>query len=206
MSFCERAYPKFRIDRKVVHERYKVLLWYFLLLIFIIYICLSSLFPPSLGVKLSVISLHLHYHCHCPPSQPPFQKLLMSLLFFNGILFFSASSYSYSSSCSYCRIVAVTLKIIVVSGFLLCCCRHCLCPTLLCHIIVLFFFFLLLYSFHAFLYFKLLIWLIHFVWWIELKENKRQHPVFHIHMVAVLMTSLSPSFLRLSLIIGYCLI
>ena len=37
----------------------------------------------------------------------------------------------------------------------------------------------------SFLYFKLLIWLIHFLRWTELKANKRQHLVFHIHVLVV---------------------
>ena len=42
------------------------------------------------------------------------------------------------------------------------------------------------YSFYVFLYFKLLIWLVHFVRWTELIANKRQYIVFH--TVVVLST------------------
>jgi len=48
------------------------------------------------------------------------------------------------------------------------------------------FIFCVFYSFHACVfYFKLLIWLIHFVRWTELKANKRQHLAFHIHVLVV---------------------
>ena len=49
-------------------------------------------------------------------------------------------------------------------------------------VVVLFFFFLIIH----FVHFKLLIGLIHFVRWTELKANKRKHPAFHIHVLVSL--------------------
>ena len=68
-------------------------------------------------------------------------------------------------------------------------------PDIFCHIIVLFFFFLLSYSFHAFLYFQLLIWLICFVWWIELKANTRRHLAFHNRVLYCLSLSVRNFFI-----------
>ena len=155
-----------------IYDELKVLLLLivllsFLLSIFIICICCSSLFLPSslVWVKLLPISL---YH-----TQPQLQyNHRCCLILFNCICycicFFSVSSSSYNCG----RIVVVMSPHCVssTSSFPVSSSSssssysrlpHC------CFVI----FFLLLYSLNEFLYFKLFIWLIHFVRWIEVKAN-----------------------------------
>ena len=129
---------------------------------------LFSFFPPPHHhhcrwysfVLIFIISFHFSCICICI-------CICNCICFFSVSVSVSVSSSSSTYSC--CIIITVTITVIVESSsssFFVSSLRC--CPNLLCHIVVLF-----LLLFYSFIYFKLLIWVIHFMRSTELKANKK---------------------------------